>query len=73
MADRIKISVDLVVDAAKITRAVYERNAIKLASRGHFNECLAEAKRAALMEALAADDNLCEMLAGRLHQLGANT
>lgn len=70
MADKISM-VDVIVDAARATRAVYERNAIRLASRGHFDSCLAEAKRAALMEALAADDNLCEMLAGRIHQISA--
>lgn len=61
--------VDVIVDAATATRRVYENNGIKLASRGHFETCITEFKRAALMEALAADENLCEMLAGRIHQI----
>lgn len=63
------ITTDLIVDAARVTQAVYEGNAMKLAARGR-KACLTEAKRAAIMEALANDDNLCEMLAGRIHQLG---
>jgi len=62
--------VDLVVDAAKLTRSIYERNGLRLAARDHTTSAVSEFKRAALMEALAADEHLCEMLAGRLHQLG---
>lgn len=61
--------VDLVVDAAKVTQAIYERNGVRLAF-DHTKSAVAEFKRAALMEALAADETLCEMFAGRLHQLG---
>lgn len=60
--------VDIVVSAARITGEVYKGNMTKLASRGHGDTALVEAKRAALMQALAEDDNLCEMFAGRLHQ-----
>lgn len=72
MTDRVKITTDLIVSAAQITQKVYEGTAVKLASRGHCDTALAEMRRAALMKELAADDNLCEMLAGRIHQLGAN-
>ena len=61
---------DIVVDAANATKAVYERNGIRLAARGHFDTCIAEFKRAQLMDELAKDENLCEMLAGRIHQIG---
>lgn len=61
--------VDVIVDAAKATQAIYERNGISLAARNHMETCVTEFKRAALMEALANDDNLCEMLAGRISQI----
>lgn len=61
--------VDVVVDAANATKAVYERNGIRLASRGHFDTCIVEFKRAQLMDELAKDENLCEMLAGRISQI----
>lgn len=67
---KVKITTDLIVDAARITQSVYESNAVRLASRGHPNTALDEMRRAVLMKALAEDDNLCEMLAGRISQLG---
>jgi len=65
-----KISTYLIVDAARATRDIYKSNAIKLAkhhpdSIGIFNEI----RRTALMDALCHDENLCEMFAGRIHQL----
>lgn len=69
----IKITTDLVVDAARITQKIYEANAIKLASHNHMDSALVEIKRAVVMMSLANDDDLCEMLAGRIHQLGHGT
>lgn len=69
MADTVKVTTDLVVDAARATREVYRSNAARLGQR-HPKLGLVEMRRAALMDALCNDDNLCEMLAGRIHQLG---
>jgi hypothetical protein len=66
---KVKITTDLIVDAARVTRDVYVSNARKLIGN-HSETALAELKRAAIMDALMHDDNLCEMLAGRIHQLG---
>jgi len=70
MADKIKISTDLIVDAARATKAVYVANAAKLFCNNHPDTALVETTRATLMSMLAADENLCEMLDGRIHQLG---
>ncbi len=70
---KVRVTTDLVVDAARITREVYRRNAVKLANADHPETSMAEMNRAAIMDALASDDNLCEMLAGRIHQLGHAT
>jgi len=45
-------------------------NAAKLFCNNHPDTALVETTRATLMSMLAADENLCEMLAGRIHQLG---
>lgn len=65
------ISTDLVIDAIRVTRDVYLSNASRLASGGNdrMKVIMAELKRVSIMEQLLADENLCEMLAGRLHQL----
>lgn len=69
--DKVKITTDLIVAAARVTRDVYVRNARKLIGKQEYSEsALAELKRATYMDALMHDDNLCEMLAGRIHQLG---
>jgi hypothetical protein len=60
---------DDIVAAAKATAEVYTRTAALHGAKGRTDYMMVEAKRAALMEALAADDNLCEMFAGRLHKL----
>lgn len=74
MSDRVKITTDLVVDAARITSLVYKDNARKHFERDPDRACIMdEMRRAALMDALANDDNLCEMLAGRINQLGHGT
>lgn len=72
----IKVTTDLVVDAARMTCAVYTSNVRRLAKLGGSASDITlrtEMRRAVLMEELAADDNLCEMFAGRLYQLGHGT
>lgn len=66
-----KITTDLIIAAARVTRAVYYENAHKLVN--HPASSIDEMRRMAIMDALANDDNLCEMLAGRIHQLGQGT
>lgn len=61
------------VEAALATRSVYQRNAFKLVGRGHFETSAAEMRRAILMDELAKDENLCEMLSGRLNQVSAGS
>lgn len=64
------VSTDMVVDAARITREVYIGNVIKLGKHHARSIGIAnEMKRAAIMDALCHDDNLCEMFAGRLDQV----
>lgn len=70
MSDKIKITTDLIVDAARATRDVYVSNATKLLNGQRVDTAITEIKRATLMDELCNDDNLCEMLAGRIHQLG---
>lgn len=65
-----KISLtDVVVDAARATSSIYSGFTAQHAAKGRVGLMLSEAKRAALMEALAADENLCEMLSGRISQI----
>ena len=62
--------VDIVVDAARLTAEIYRHNAIKIGKGDHAPHIsMSEMRRAALMDELAKDDNLCEMLAGRIHQI----
>lgn len=64
------VNTDVVVDAARATREVYKNLATKLGARHPDSVSLVnEMKRAATMDALCNDDNLCEMLAGRIHQI----
>ena len=67
-----RITTDLIVDAARVTRDVYMRNANKLGPDRPRPQ-LVEMRRVAIMDALASDEPLCEMLAGRIHQLGHGT
>lgn len=62
---------DVLVDAARATSAIYKRDMGKLATRGHLQSAADEAKRAMIMDMLADDIHLCEMLAGRIHQVAA--
>lgn len=66
----VNITTDLIVSAARITQHVYEGNAGKLIDK-HVDLAIREIKRAQIMDALAEDEQLCEMLAGRIHQLGS--
>lgn len=70
MDHKVTVTTDVVIGAAGITREIYKGNAVKLAARNHPDTALAEMRRAVLMDELAKDENLCEMLAGRIHQLG---
>lgn len=63
------LTTDHIKDAVTATRAVCQRNVAKLLIGHYDTSALAEMKRAALMDALLADDNLCEMLAGRINQI----
>jgi hypothetical protein len=62
---------DVIVDAARMTSAILKRDMGKLATRGHLQSAVDEAKRAMVMDMLADDIHLCEMLAGRIHQISA--
>ena len=55
-------------EAVSLTQMIYAGNISKLAGRGTTTPDLImkEAERAALLGRLLADDNLCEMLAGRV-------
>lgn len=70
LEERGYVGTDVVVDAARATREVYKNLATKLGARHPDSVSLVnEMKRAATMDALCNDDNLCEMLAGRIHQI----
>lgn len=70
LEERGYVGTDVVVDAARATREVYKHLATKLGARHPDSISLVnEMKRAATMDALCNDDNLCEMLAGRIHQI----
>lgn len=68
--------VDIVVEAARTTGNVYASNTRRLSRAGSScsdSTLRVEMRRAVLMDELAKDENLCEMLAGRLRQFGART
>lgn len=67
-----RISSEVVNDAARVTRDIYMRNAYKLNGQDG-RAAITEMQRAVLMDALANDDNLCEMLAGRIFQISHGT
>lgn len=68
------VNTDLIIEAARMTRDIYKRNAVSLA-RDHYESPLVmeEMVRAATADLLLGDDDLCEMLAGRINQLLSGT
>lgn len=67
----LKVIKDVVVDAARATCAVYERSVVRLTTYDGYSvgKDVAEMQRAVIMDMLSKDDNLCEMLAGRICQI----